>query len=526
LSGPNGVGKSAIGLLAHMVCAARGLVTAYIPAAKSWVDEAEGGEGDAFLLRTLWRQNADVIAASDVLRPVFAAALEDGEQPFTKAVMQQLRKALHSPDSPAVGIIVDEVQSITQAVAALNVPDPAIPVQLAGRYFASRWHDWDNENRVFVRLSIASSHGARELKLPDGEARRLRIVESLGPADIAALQTAGSSPAFIDDAGLRAHVAFIAGGILRRLVGGAELVQRKHLRDTKADRRSIWDRMWAPMEDDCWRWLQSMPMGSAARNDAADSALALVQGRVEWSRAKPLFDDGLVTRTAESTIVAPVSPVAAAVILRVTADERRARRVSLSSVRAGAERGYELERQVRDALHACRVLLPAKRLDGAPTSELALHASYALPFTQLADVVARDDPVAYIPTNTNYACDAIVMPATDDAEAPITIIESSVTDPRDSNRMAKVRRWFAANGLVQRLQAAHPTRRIMCALVWDQVLAVKVAAGKKAAGKKAAGDKGGDKAGDKAGNEAGINEFGDAVVVLDQLALVRLGISA
>jgi hypothetical protein len=109
LSGPNGVGKPAIGLLTHMVCAARGLVTAYIPTARSWVEAAERGEGDIFLLEMLWQQNADLIAASDALRPVFKAALHDGNGPFTGAVLKELRAALKAPGSPGVGIIVDQV---------------------------------------------------------------------------------------------------------------------------------------------------------------------------------------------------------------------------------------------------------------------------------------------------------------------------------------------------------------------------------------------------------------------------------
>jgi hypothetical protein len=507
-SGPNGVGKSAIGLLTHMVCAARGLVTAYIPTAKSWVAAAERGEGEVFLLRTFWRQNADLIVASDALRPVFKVALEDGQQPFTEAVMEHLREALNAPGSPGVGIIVDEVQAITQAVAKGLTPDPTRPRQLAADYFGARWHDWDNENRVFARMSIASSHGARELKLPDGEERRLRIVEPLSALDIEAVQTGASSPAYIADPGLREHVAFIAGGILRRLVRGAELSRGRG--NSKAVRRHIWHTLWVPMMESCSRWLASMPAGGEDRKAAVDNVLALVRGELVWSRAKPLFDDGLVARTVDSPLVAPVSSVAAAVILQVVAAERRGRRISLRSVQEGAERGYELERQVRDALNPCHVFVPTKLLDGTATAGLPLHASYALPFTQLGDVMARDDPVAYIPTDGNYACDAIVMPAIEDAVSPIIVVESSVTDPLQSKRVSKVRSWFAADGFASQLQAAHPTRRIVCALVWDQVLGSRAVNGNVKA---------------LSNGAAPAESVGDNVVVLDQLALVRLGIS-
>lgn len=84
LSGPNGVGKSAIGLLAFCSCMARGLFVAYIPAAQNWVNAAAKGWGDAFLLQTFWRQNADLIAATPALREVFKGALEDSKTPFTR----------------------------------------------------------------------------------------------------------------------------------------------------------------------------------------------------------------------------------------------------------------------------------------------------------------------------------------------------------------------------------------------------------------------------------------------------------
>jgi hypothetical protein len=507
-SGPNGVGKSAIGLLTHMVCASRGLLTAYIPTAKSWVAAAERGEGDTFLLEMLWQQNADLIAASDALRPVFKAALHDGDAPFTEATMKELRTALNAPGSPGVGIIVDEVQAITQAVAQRAAANATSREREAAAYFVSRWHDWDNENRVFARMSIASSHGARELKLPDGEERRLRIVEPLNALDIEAVQTAASSPAYIVDPGLRKHVTFIAGGILRRLVRGAELSRGRG--NSKAVRRHIWHTLWVPMMESCSRWLASMPAGGEDRKAAVDNVLALVRGELVWGRAKPLFDDGLVARTVDSPLVAPVSSVAAAVILQVVAAERRGWRISLRSVQEGAERGYELERQVRDALNPCHVFVPTKLLDGTATAGLPLHASYALPFTQLGDVVARDDPVAYIPTDGNYACDAIVMPAKEDARSPIIVVESSVTDPLQSKRVSKVRSWFAADGFASQLQAAHPTRRIVCALVWDQVLGSRAVNGNVKA---------------LSNGAASAESVGDNFVVLDQLALVRLGIS-
>jgi hypothetical protein len=102
-SGPNGVGKSGIGLLAYLLSVHLGQLVAYIPRSQDWVKAAQEGDGDAFLLETFWRQNADIIAASEALRPAFQAAMEDRAEPFTKAAMKALRKVVAAPGRLCLG---------------------------------------------------------------------------------------------------------------------------------------------------------------------------------------------------------------------------------------------------------------------------------------------------------------------------------------------------------------------------------------------------------------------------------------
>jgi hypothetical protein len=111
LSGPSGVGKSGVGLLSYLLCAARRLPVAYISGAAAWVQEAKFGDtggrgGDAFFLSQLWMQNADLIAASDVLSDVFRAAMHDEADSFTPQVMAALRKAV-GRHKLGVGVIID-----------------------------------------------------------------------------------------------------------------------------------------------------------------------------------------------------------------------------------------------------------------------------------------------------------------------------------------------------------------------------------------------------------------------------------
>jgi hypothetical protein len=52
-------------------------------------------------------------------------------------------------------------------------------------------------------------------------------------------------------------------------------------------------------------------------------------------------------------------------------------------------------------------------MNGVSNSSLLLCASYALVFKKLAGISELDEPVAYLPFMNNFACDAILVPATD-----------------------------------------------------------------------------------------------------------------
>lgn len=140
LSGPNGVGKSGVGFLSYLLCAARRLPVVYLSRTETWVHAAQRGEGDGHLLSEFWEQNADLIAASEPLRAVFAAALRDEAGAFTSHVMDALRRTARRHQL-GIGIILDEVQHITAAVLNLNAPAVTQGERAAGSYFRHNWHD-------------------------------------------------------------------------------------------------------------------------------------------------------------------------------------------------------------------------------------------------------------------------------------------------------------------------------------------------------------------------------------------------
>lgn len=480
LSGPNGVGKSTAAMLAYFLCAARRLPAVYIARAESWVEAArhENG-GDAFLLDAMWRQNADLIIAHPGLRSVFQAALRGDKSPFTFAVMDALRKQVGTPALRGFAVIVDEVQHITKSVEQGRVPNPAPEVQRAGEYFATSWHDWTNDNMVFQRMTCASAHAKRDTNLPDGEQHRLRIVEPLDPADRDALQNAAASPAYVraprtitpTTPNAREYVVSVTGNILRKLITAASLLPRD-CDVSEAQLHQMWHAMWDAMVRDCRGWLSSLD--GAQRERALHTVMDVVSGKVRWSSATALYDTGIVYRSAASEYVQPISMAAGAVLLHVVNAHTLSARKPLSSISDGAERGYELQRQVLARLDGFDSPsgVPTKLLDGTPAPSLDLRCSYSLPFSDDKEVVARDVPVLYRPVDPNYPCDAILMPAASDATARICFIECSVTDPLHSNRVTKVQKWFAPTGVVTRLGSLSG-RPATVVLVYDGLLRLR-----------------------------------------------------
>jgi hypothetical protein len=440
LSGPNGVGKSGIGLLSYLLCMARGMPVVYISRCVDWVKAAssKADGGDEFFLETFWRQNADIIAATPALRTVFSAALRGDGSPFTANVMRALQLAVAAPDGPRVGVVMDEVQHITKAVAAVKVPNPTLGTQWASRYFATSWHDWTNSNFVFPRMSIASAHGERDFKLPDGDGHRLRIIEPLDPEDTAALQAAPSSPAYVYDPATRGRIVYMAGNILRKLVQAASMLPRDGA-PVESHLQGVWLALRVSMVKDCSDWLASLP--DREQEACARQVRALLRGELGWDTAKPLYDAGIVYRTAASALVHPVSPLAAAGILHVMAAYVRDHPVDIRRIEDGRKRGFALEDQLFHFLNPINQLVSAKLLDGRDGPAVQLSCNYAVPFKSLDEVISKDVPVLYLPDSITYACDGILMPAAGDAAGEIILVECSTEDPSSDKRVDKVLKW-------------------------------------------------------------------------------------
>lgn len=468
LSGPNGVGKSAIGLLAFLLCAARGKPAVYISRSAAWVRAAhEPGGGDAFLLKTFWLQNADLVLDNPHLRVVFRAVLEDEPRPFSREMMDALRGVARTPALPGMAVIADETQHITRAVQDAKASSTrTVGGATASEYFATSWYIWATADDVFQRMTMASAHSERDRSLPDGEASRLRFIEPLGEQDRNVLLERPESPAYVVDPDTREVVTFIAGGILRKLCDAAARLPPGV--PTSNELRLLRQHMRDAMIRDSSKWLESLPL--QARDSPARTVMDLIAGKVMWGSATVLYDMGIVYRTAESAYVRPISTEASSVLLHVTSVLVTQKSESLAIFADGRRRGFAFEDQVLGRLtcYAGDRLIESKLLNGDKSTGLDLRSNYALPFDHLPDVHMDDVPILYRPTSGNFSCDAILMPASTDSEAPIYCIECSTSDPLLPTRIEKVRKWFISGGLVSALGAAHK-RHIIVVLCYDKV---------------------------------------------------------
>lgn len=465
LSGPNGVGKSGVGLLSYLLCAARRLPVVYLSRTETWVHAAQCGEGDDFLLSAFWAQNADLIAASEPLRAVFAAALRDEAGVLTYRVMDTLRRTARR-HRLGIGVILDEVQHITAAVLRLSAPAATQGERTAALYFRNNWHDWMNDNSAFARMSIASAHGERDYKLPSGESHRLRIVEPLTDGQREVLQSHPDSPAFVSDPDVRKRIVLYSGNILRLLVEVARGLPRGQVALLKR-----LERVHGAMQDDTALWLASLPEDD--RTLAAEKCKELLAGKLSWRTAKGLYDAGIMFRSEDSDTLHPVSAMASSAYLSTTARYilSAAPSTPLSSLTDGRQRGFALEARVLARLTTVSKLVGAKLLCGRHSAALSLRVSHSLIFSQIDEVVPREMPVLYQPTTLTYPCDGIIMPAIGDAQGAIIILECSTSSPRNDKRVAKVRRYLQPGGVASVLAERFPALPRIVALVFDSDLA-------------------------------------------------------
>jgi hypothetical protein len=197
LSGPAGVGKSAICALTFLTCFARGLPVCYIAASAEWVCQTDTDEeARRFFMDLFFMQNADIIADDDTLRPFFQEQL-DGHPPDPRQYVR-LSKALKSGKTKTpCGMIIDDSHYLRREhhVEVLDKSTGRSHYELSSRTpFTKDFTIWTGKSSAFRSQLSATGHGPRELELAaTNDEHRLRVVQPIGPDDARMLLTSPMS---------------------------------------------------------------------------------------------------------------------------------------------------------------------------------------------------------------------------------------------------------------------------------------------------------------------------------------------
>jgi hypothetical protein len=298
--------------------------------------------------------------------------------------------------------------------------------------------------------------------------------------------SAQASPGYIQQPAARVRVHYICGGVMRSLMeANAKVLQYGSdpcgLDDVEQEMRE-------EMMASCEKWMKEV--GPEAVKQSTNSIADLMRGTATWHDMKPAYDQGLVALHLKGRRSVPVSSVAASVLHQALARHVKKDLVPLETVTAGKERGNAFEAQLHAVLDCCREMVRTRTLDGSPQSyAVRLRTDYSLPFLDAMQTVsAATTYVLYLPKSDKYPCDAIIVPPVDVPDAPVVLVESSVTHPTEDGRLEKLLRWFKPalpskntnpkdpaerkkaleedGGFIDAVKAAHPERKVVAVLCW------------------------------------------------------------
>jgi hypothetical protein len=203
LSGPDGSGKSAVGLLSFMACFARGLPCMYIPTGVHWSENARNVfESEKYLLRNFFQLNADLIEDDKRLHPFFSDQMAGS--PIESKHFRALVDAVRSGAAPMVGFIVDDAHKAAEAADAAPIRvsmgriarNSLTGAVLVKKFLRSMFLSFDDVAGVFQSQLIFGSAGLKKLKLSDAEAKRLVFLQPFTKVDTKILVSAARGSPF------------------------------------------------------------------------------------------------------------------------------------------------------------------------------------------------------------------------------------------------------------------------------------------------------------------------------------------
>lgn len=307
--------------------------------------------GDPNLLRVFQPLLLRKDELGETLMEPSQAFLELGPGTMTNLVSElQQRRSLR------IGVILDETQKITEAVAK-PTGSAGDPVSLAQSFFKKGWYGWQGApGTAFVRMDIASSHGEtacgrpnilalgvpfrlspplwllplaglREFTLEPGDGHRLRFVRPWEQNVVLDFMSHSDSPGYVQEPAARKRLHYICGGVVRSLLEAR--VQLKLSGSSPEGLDTVETAMRQDMSRSCEKWIKEIDPVAATL--AANAVAGLMRGSTIWWDLKPAYDQGLVALDPATRTAFPVSSVAASVLHQALAGHVRRNLTPLSS---------------------------------------------------------------------------------------------------------------------------------------------------------------------------------------------------
>jgi hypothetical protein len=401
--------------------------------------------------------------------------------------MDKLRSILHNRPGPSVAIIVDNMNLIFKYASDFK----RIPVRYheSIQYFATNWLNWKSQNSCFVRMDFGTAETYREFELSADDQTRLRFLRPWSRGVARAAISHPLSPIHVNRSLAHDRIHYICGGLIGKLLQCGKYLPAGPVIPQTLDQmeHKMTESMFClgGFSGHCYYWLHKLKTEDERTQIARDVIAKLMQGTALFRDTKGAYDASLVTLDDFNKFVRPTSALAGSIMHQHMSKILKTKRVSFLNI----SEHDELSTQMHACLDQCRgfldIFVTLKRLDGTPVQpNIRIETFQALSFHEPLNTKPADTrSILYVPDRPNYLCDAIIVPSrfldqdrvgyriyehdlTWKQTKPVLVLEWSLLDPRDPVRMAKIKNWFVAGGLINSIKSVNPEREVTILLCW------------------------------------------------------------
>lgn len=507
ISGPDGSGKSAIGLMSFLTCFARGIPCMYVPAGVRWSENARNVfEAEKYLLRNYFQLNADLIQDDPRLQPFFSEQAAGG--PIEAKNFRALVEAVRCGAAPRAGFIVDDAHKVAEAAdkAPIRVAMGRIARNsltgdvLMKKFLKKMFLSFEDVAGAFQSQLIYGAAGLKKMKLTDADSQRLVYLQPFSKADTKILVSAARGSPFS-----RMRLGEHAEELLQVTGGHAGDLARFSDAFDPGRSPSEYRRNFARVEKSSieakqvrceHRWYDAMPRSDQLRGLLGCLDAMQTQGCKYTHPNDYHYDYCNSYRNLTSGSVKVVNRLAASAIHSLFAKEYiyfappvLGQEPASSSSSSTVTPDLNLKLQMQARIHAPKweKKLMGRSIDNYDEVKyLNFKADMAYYFESLDDVsISGLYGTLWMPTgaslqapgkdgvNESLRYDGIILPAEDDVLSPAIIYQTGLDEPWSQARMASLHRLEHVR--TQLLDSMPSLSDVIIAAIWPYKRLAKIA---------------------------------------------------